>query len=75
MCNTRYRAIGRFERIEDRDIYASAWIEDLSGECCAKVTALFKEGKDLSIAEFVNNFDFSYTTPEIKAHFLSLLNS
>jgi acyl-coenzyme A thioesterase PaaI-like protein len=75
MCNTQYRAIGKFDRIEDRDIYATAWIEDQSGECYARINALFKEGKDLSITDFLNNFDFRYTTPEIKAHFLSLLEN
>ncbi len=43
MCNTLYRAKGKFERIEDRDIHATAWVEDSGGECYAKVTALFRE--------------------------------
>lgn len=73
LCNTPYKAVAKFDRIEDRDIYAMAWIEDQEGECYAKVTALFKEGKDLSVSEFLKNFDFRYTTPEIKAHFMSLL--
>jgi len=73
LCNTLYKAIGKFDRLEDRDIYATAWIEDQSGECYAKITALFKEGKELSISDFLDNFDFRYTTPEIKAHFMSLL--
>jgi hypothetical protein len=61
------------DRVEERDIYAAAWVEDESGECFAKVTALFREGKDLPVAEFINSFDFSHTPPDIKAHFLSLL--
>jgi acyl-coenzyme A thioesterase PaaI-like protein len=73
MCNVVYKAVGRFERIEGRDIYASAWIEDHGGECCARVNALFREGKDISIPDFILNCDFSRTTPEIKAHFLSLV--
>lgn len=73
MCNMPYRAIGKFERLEDRDIHAYAWIEDKDGECYAKVTALFREGKDLSMKDFLNNFDYRFTTPEIKAHFMSVL--
>jgi hypothetical protein len=73
LCNVSYRAAGKFDRVDDRDIYASAWIEDQSGECYAKVTALFREGKDISISEFIRNFDYSRTTPEIKAYFMSML--
>lgn len=73
MCNEHYKAIGKFDRVVGRDIYASAWIEDDNGECYARVTALFKEGKDLSIADFLNNFDFRFATPEIKEHFMSIL--
>ncbi len=58
-----------------RDIYASAWIEDSEGECYARVTALFREGKNLSAPDFLKNLDFSNTTPEIKAYFMSLLES
>jgi acyl-coenzyme A thioesterase PaaI-like protein len=73
MCNTQYKAKGELLRIEDRDIYASAWVEDSSGECYAKVTALFREGKDISIPAFIDRLDFTNTPPEIKEHFLSLL--
>jgi len=75
MCNEQYKAIGKFDRVVGRDIYASAWIEDSDGECYARVTALFREGKDLSAADFLKNLDFSDTTPEIKAHFMSILES
>lgn len=73
MCNTPYRAKGKLERIAEKDVYASAWIEDRNGEYCAKVTALFREVKDIPIADWVKGLDYSRTTPEIKAHFLSLL--
>jgi len=73
MCNTQYKAKGELLRIEDRDIYASAWVEDQSGECYAKVTGLFREGKDISIPAFIDSFDFSNISPETKEHFLSLL--
>ncbi|OPY80973.1 MAG: hypothetical protein A4E65_01264 [Syntrophorhabdus sp. PtaU1.Bin153] len=73
MCNTPYRAKGKFDHIEERDIYASAWVEDQNGECYAKVTALFREGKGMSIPSFIDRFDFSRCSPEIKDHFLSLL--
>lgn len=75
MCNEQYKAIGKFDRVVGRDIYASAWIEDSEGECYARVTALFKEGKNLSAPDFLKNLDFSNTTPEIKEYFMSLLES
>jgi hypothetical protein len=37
------------------------------------VTALFREGKGMSVRAFIDRFDFSRSSPEIKAHFLSLL--
>ena len=73
MCNTLYKAKGELLRIEDRDIYASARVEDKSGECCAKVTGIFREGKDMSMQALIDRFDFSNISPEIKKHFLSLL--
>ena len=73
-CNEQYKAIGKFDRVVGRDIYASAWIEDTEGECYARVTALFREGKDLSAKDFLKNLDFSDTSPEIKAHFMSILD-
>ena len=73
MCNEQYKAIGKFDRVVGRDIYASAWIEDREGECYARVTALFREGKNLSAPDFLKDFDFSKTTPEIKARVMSLL--
>jgi len=74
MCNTLYKARGEVLRIENKDIYASAWVEDKSGECCAKATGLFREGKDMSMQALIDRFDFSNISPEIKEHFLSLLN-
>ena len=73
MCNTPYRAKGRLERIVEKDIYSTAWVEDEKGECYARVNALFREGKDFDVPAFLDRFDFSYTTPEIRAHFFSLL--
>ena len=75
MCNEQYKAIGKFDRVVGQDIYASAWIEDSEGECYARVTALFREGKNLSAPDFLKNLDFSNTTPEIKEYFMSLLES
>lgn len=73
MCGSPYIAKGQFLKIKDRDIHATAWIEDNKGEIYAKVDALFREGKDLPVDHFINKFDFSRTNPEIKKYFLSLL--
>lgn len=73
MCNTPYRAKGKFLKVEKRDFLATAWMEDQNGELCARVNAIFVEAKDISAARFIDKFDFSYTSPKIKQHFYSLL--
>lgn len=73
LCSTHYWAKGKVEHIEDRDIYASAWVEDEQGECYARVTALFREGKDIPVPAFIGRFDFSRSSPEIRKFFISLL--
>ncbi len=73
MCNTPYIAKGQFLKIKERDIHATAWVEDKKGEIYARVDALFREGKDLPVEHFINKFDFSRTDPAIKKHFMSLL--
>lgn len=73
MCDTHYTAKARFLYIDERDVYAEAWIENENGEICAKVNALFREARDMPADDFINRFDFSITTPEIRDHFLSLL--
>ncbi len=73
MCGSPYIAKGRFLRIEDRDIHATAWLENDQGEVCARIDALFREAKDLPIEHFINKFDFSHASPEIKEYFLSPL--
>lgn len=72
LCNTRYKATSRFERIEEKDVFASAWIEDDAGEAYTKIAGLFREGKDVPIRSIIDRFDFSKTGPDLKARFLSL---
>lgn len=74
MCNTRYRAKGQYIGARDKDVFVSGWMEDENGETCAKLTGIFREAKDLPVAEFMSLFDFSRTSPEIKEFFLSLLD-
>ncbi len=74
MCNVLHRAKAEFLRIKGKDVHASAWIENENGEVCAKVNALFREAKDISLETAINRCDFSLTTPEIKDHFLSVLD-
>jgi uncharacterized protein (TIGR00369 family) len=74
LCSTAYRAKGKLTRIEEKNIYASAWVEDASGEVYARINATFREGKNLDVAAFIDRFDFSTTTPTIKEYFLSILD-
>ena len=73
MCTAHYKAVARMDSIDGRDIRASSWIENSDGEVCAKVTALFREGKEIDWPTFLTRFDFDITTPEIRDYFLAPL--
>jgi len=73
MCNTHYRAKGQFLRIEDKDVFAAAWVEDENGEICTKIDAIFREAKDTTVADVINKFDFSETSPDVKEKLYSYI--
>ncbi len=73
LCGIPYRAEARVVAVEDRDIIAFAWVQDEHGEHYAEVKAIFREAKGLNISDFVNSFDFSQTSPEIREFFYSLI--
>jgi acyl-coenzyme A thioesterase PaaI-like protein len=72
MCNAPYVAKGRLVKVRGKDFHASAWVENAKGECCAKVDAIFREGKNITAEDFLERMDFSRTSPETKEFFLSL---
>jgi acyl-coenzyme A thioesterase PaaI-like protein len=71
-CNTLYKAKSEFLRVEGKDVYASALMEDLNGEVCMKLTGLFREAKDLTVSQVITRLDFSDASPGMKEYFLSL---
>jgi uncharacterized protein (TIGR00369 family) len=73
LCNTTYRAEARVAGIEERDVIISAWLQDADGEHYAEVNGVFREAKGLDIEEFVNSFDYSESSPEIREFFHSLI--
>jgi acyl-coenzyme A thioesterase PaaI-like protein len=74
MCGSPYIAKGRFLRIEDRDMLATAWLEDKHGKIYARADAIYREARDVPLDHhFINKFDFSHANPEIKEYFMSLL--
>jgi uncharacterized protein (TIGR00369 family) len=73
LCNTMYRAEARVVRVEEKDVIVSAWVQNGQGERYAEVNGIFREAKGLDIAEFVSEFDFSESSPEIKEFFYSLI--
>jgi uncharacterized protein (TIGR00369 family) len=73
MCNAPYVAKGKVVKVKGRNFHASAWVEDGNGDVCAKVNAAFRESKDLSVSDVINRMDFSHTSPDIKAYFMSLV--
>jgi len=72
-CNVSYRAKSRLLNFDEKDFHVVAWIEDSTGQVYIKVTALFKEGKGVSLASIIKDFDFSETPPEMKDLFDSLV--
>jgi uncharacterized protein (TIGR00369 family) len=70
-CDTVYRACGKLLRVEERDYWATAWIEDRIGDRCAQVTALFRESKNLDYDQFLSHLEFTGTSPEMREFFLS----
>ncbi len=73
LCGMPYRAEARVVAVEDRDVIAFAWVQDEHGEHYAEVKAIFREAKGLNVSDFVNSFDFSHSSPEIKEFFYSLI--
>ena len=72
LCDVTYKACGKLLRVEERDYWATAWIEDQAGDRCAQVTALFRESKHLDYDDFISNLEFTDTSPEVKEFFLSV---
>ncbi len=64
-CGATYRAQGSLMRVEEKDVWACAWIKDGSAKRYAQATALFKETKHLDYEKFLNNFNFDGVSPEI----------
>jgi len=75
MCNSPYVAKGKVVKVKGRNFHAYAWVEDGNGDVCAKVNAVFRESKNLSAGDFIDKMDFSYSSPDMKSYFMSLLET
>jgi acyl-coenzyme A thioesterase PaaI-like protein len=73
LCRIPYRAKSRLLDADGKDYYVDAWIEDGGGKICTKVSALFKEGKNINLQEIIGSFDFSEATPEMQEYFHSFI--
>jgi hypothetical protein len=71
MCGVNYRAYGKLLRVEDRDVWTTAWIENREKERLAQVTALFREPKEIDYGRIAERLDFTGVSPEVKEVFLS----
>ncbi|NLW36836.1 PaaI family thioesterase [Syntrophorhabdus aromaticivorans] len=69
LCGAPYRAKSKLMNVNGKNFYVTAWTEDANGEVCTKVDALFREGKNISMADILRDFDFSETTPEMEEFF------
>jgi len=70
-CDVAYRAQGKLVRVEDRDVWASAWIEDRQKERYAQASALFRKAKHLDYDRCIGNFDFTGVSPRIRKLIMS----
>lgn len=66
-----HRAQGKLLRVEDRDLWVTAWIEDADKQRCTQSTALFREAKGVDHGRFMKRFDFTGVSPHMKEIFLS----
>jgi len=73
LCNTTYKAEGKLVKVEDKDVFVSAWVQDDQGERYAEVNGLFRDARGPDIAAVIDSLDFSLTSPEMKAFFHSLI--
>ena len=73
LCNTMYKAEGKLVKVEDKDVFVSAWVQDDQGERYAEVNGLFRDAKGTDISEMVDALDFSLTSPDLKEFFYSLI--
>jgi len=73
LCDTMYRAEAKMVGVEDKDVLVSAWVQDAQGERYAQVNGIFRETKGLDVGGFVNSFDFSQSSQEVKELFYSLI--
>ena len=62
---------GKLLRVEGRDVWAPAWIENTQKERCAQVSALFREPKGLDCERLLGKLDFTGVSPEIRELILS----
>jgi acyl-coenzyme A thioesterase PaaI-like protein len=71
LCGRPYRAQGKLLRIEDRDVWATGWIEGSGRERYAQVTALFREAKAVDYKDVVARMDFTDVSSEMQKLLLS----
>jgi acyl-coenzyme A thioesterase PaaI-like protein len=69
-----YKATGRFIRTAGKDLFAAAYLKDVSGNTCASVDAVFRESNEVSLDQVMEHLDFSGISTEVKAFFQSLLS-
>jgi len=70
-CDSPYRARSKLLDADEKGFQVMAWIEDSKGTACARITALFRESRNIKLHEIVDSFDFSESTPEMKTFFKS----
>jgi acyl-coenzyme A thioesterase PaaI-like protein len=71
LCDKTYRAQGKLLRIEERDVWATGWIEGPDRERCAQITALFREAKGVLYEDVIKRMDFTGVSARMKKFLLS----
>jgi len=68
ICDRLYRAQSKLLRVEDRDVWVTAWVDGPDQERCTEVTGLFREPAAPITPDF-SDLDFSGVSPEIRERF------
>lgn len=72
LCGTKYKAVGEVTKIEDKNVFVKAWVQDILEKHYVEVEGVFRGTKKLSNEDFLKHFNCTECSQEIKDFFLSL---
>jgi acyl-coenzyme A thioesterase PaaI-like protein len=71
-CNVPYRVKAVIDRVQGKEIFVTARVQDADGKRYIEIKGIFSEFKNAPVQDFLKNFDFRDSSPEIRKFFRSL---